>query len=194
MARSKQAASRRGTVTGNGVYREVAAEAWTVERRHVSGGRSCEDAPPASNGQPRGAGWTRTWTWCHGWPGIGLSRLGALDDHWPRVDLDVALTATTHTLTRESWKGRGGDSLCCGRFGQAEFLLSAGRSLNRPALCDAARAIGGRTVAQALATGSYRIGGDDMLRPGLYQGLAGVGYELLRLQAADTVPSVLLWE
>ena len=185
---------RLGTVTGNGVYREVAAEAWTVERRHVSGGRSCEDAPPASNGQPRGAGWTRTWTWCHGWPGIGLSRLGALDDHWPRVDLDVALTATTHTLTRESWKGRGGDSLCCGRFGQAEFLLSAGRSLNRPALCDAARAIGGRTVAQALATGSYRIGGDDMLRPGLYQGLAGVGYELLRLQAADTVPSVLLWE
>ncbi len=185
---------RLGTVTGNATYREAATEAWTCERRHISDGRWRARETRRSNEQRQDAALARAWTWCHGWPGIGLSRLDAVDDHWLRIDVDAALTATTDTLKQDSCIGRYGDSLCCGRFGQADFLLSAGRRLNRPALCEAARTIGSRTIARALATGSYRLGSDDMLQPGLYQGLAGVGYELLRLQAADTVPSVLLWE
>ena len=30
--------------------------------------------------------------------------------------------------------------------------------------------------------------------PGLFQGYAGIGYELLRLAAPESIPSVLLWE
>ena len=185
---------RLGTVTGDARYREAATEAWTCERRHISHGKWCADETPRSNEQRQDVERARAWTWCHGWPGIGLSRLDAVDGRGPRIDVDTALTVTTDGLKQEFWADRGGDSLCCGRFGQADFLLSAGLRLNRPALCEAARAIGGRTIARALAAGTYRIGGDDMLRPGLYQGLAGVGYELLRLQAAGTVPSILLWE
>jgi lantibiotic modifying enzyme len=30
--------------------------------------------------------------------------------------------------------------------------------------------------------------------PGLFQGMAGIGYQLLRLACPDELPSLLLWE
>ena len=35
---------------------------------------------------------------------------------------------------------------------------------------------------------------ESIFIPGLFDGLAGIGYQMLRLAAPDRVPSVLLWE
>jgi len=49
-------------------------------------------------------------------------------------------------------------------------------------------------MEQAAATGDYRWnGGKRQFNPGLFRGLAGVGYTLLR-QADASLPNVLIWE
>ena len=171
--------------TGEVEYRRAASEAWSFERSLLPPGRasSLENAP-SSHDPPA----DRTWSWCHGWPGFGLARLGALDDRCVRADVEAALSAAPRDRGVES------DSLCCGRLGRADLLLSAGLRLNRRQLCDAALTLGGQTVARALLEGRYATGADDGFRPGLFQGLSGIGYELLRMQAPATIPSVLLWE
>ncbi len=127
-------------------------------------------------------------SWCHGAPGIGLARLGgtAAGD-----DIENALSAT------RAAGSQGVDHLCCGTLGMAETLLTAGLQLQRPDLVQAARDLGTGVCVHAGEAGGYRLlpgiaGG--ALSPGLFQGMAGVGYELLRLAQPDRVPSVLLWE
>ena len=86
------------------------------------------------------------------------------------------------------------DGLCCGRMGRADFLFSAGLRFGRQDLCKAAETVGQETVTRALREGRYATGTDEGFRPGLFQGISGIGYELLRMHASGTVPSVLMWE
>lgn len=127
--------------------------------------------------------------WCHGAPGIGLARLGALklvDDALTREDIDVALNTTMEQgLT-------GNHSLCHGAAGNVEPLLLASQLLNRQK--DRERL----EKAQSIMLGSLEAHGWitgiplGIETPGLMTGLAGIGYELLRLAEPDSVPSVLL--
>jgi lantibiotic modifying enzyme len=49
-------------------------------------------------------------------------------------------------------------------------------------------------VETAAATGGYRwSSGTSRFNPGLFRGLAGVGYTLLR-QVDPSLPNVLIWE
>jgi len=132
--------------------------------------------------------------WCHGAPGIGLARIGgleALDMAEIRADVEVALKTTLdHGV-------RGGDHLCCGSLGRAELLLEAASRLSRPELLETGRRWATGIVARAEQTDGYAVsprlsGGMDS--PGLFQGMAGIGYELLRLADPGGVPAVLLWE
>jgi class II lanthipeptide synthase len=127
--------------------------------------------------------------WCHGAPGIGLGRLGALeqlDDAKIREEIDIAL----HTTIQQGFAGN--HSLCHGALGNVELLLMAARLLNRPADQEALER------ATALIVGSIESHGWvsgvplGVETPGLMAGLAGIGYELLRLAEPDKVPSVLL--
>ncbi len=134
--------------------------------------------------------------WCHGAPGIGLSRLALIDDPCgssissARDDLEAAVrTATTAG-------GSGLDSLCCGTFARTELLLAAGLRLGRPQLLEHAMAQAGAAVGRRSRAGAFRllpghpVEGDS---PGLFGGVCGVGYQLLRLCAPEQVPSVLSW-
>jgi type 2 lantibiotic biosynthesis protein LanM len=127
--------------------------------------------------------------WCHGAPGIGLARLGALDqvdDDRTRREIDSALRATT---------GFGFDinhSLCHGALGNAELLLAAARVLGRPADHQALDRATARIVASIEANGPVSGVPLGVETPGLMTGLSGIGYQLLRLAAPDAVPSVLL--
>ena len=181
------ALKRLAGASGRDEFQQAATEAWALGRRGPGRGHSVE-AEHRPGGPDSSDHWSRSW--CRGAAGLGLARLDRLDDSDPetRNEIETALESIPRVETSEP------DSLCCGRMGQVDFLLSAGRRLERQSLCNAAATIGRRTLTRALDEGRFASGTDEGFRPGLFQGVSGIGYELLRLQAPDTVPSVLLWK
>lgn len=127
--------------------------------------------------------------WCHGAPGIGLSRLDVLahvDDAETRAEIDVALRTTVR-------RGFGdNDSLCHGDLGNIDLLLVAAQVLGQPGwLAEAERRAG--SVLAGIERRGWICGAPLRVEtPGLLIGLAGIGYGLLRLAEPARVPSVLL--
>jgi type 2 lantibiotic biosynthesis protein LanM len=127
--------------------------------------------------------------WCHGAPGIGLARLAALDhlaDATTRDEIDTALRAT------KQYGFAMGHSLCHGAMGNVELLLAAARSLDRAEDHEALERATASVVASMESNGFLTGVPLGVETPGLMTGLAGIGYELLRLSEPDKVPSVLL--
>lgn len=131
--------------------------------------------------------------WCHGAPGIGLARLaimrvGATDGLSLPMDIQNAVEGT-----RRSWPNRV-DTLCCGTLGAVEFLREAGRELQNSELCELGSQYLQTVLKSATTTGDYRWdNGNRRFNLGLFRGLAGVGYTLLR-QVDASLPNVLIWE
>ena len=126
--------------------------------------------------------------WCHGSPGIGLSRLRASSRLDVSVDLQAAVADTMH-------EGFGnGHSLCHGDTGSLDFLQLAATQGNDPALHEQVRRRAA-TMLDSIDHGGWHCGlHRDIEVPGLLTGLAGIGYGLLRLVAPERVPSVLAQE
>jgi type 2 lantibiotic biosynthesis protein LanM len=128
--------------------------------------------------------------WCHGAPGIGLGRIGALDvmdTRDVRRDIQAALASTSSAdvLPR--------DHLCCGNAGLMDTLCAAGERLAQGEWSRTALQLAARTIARGNRRGGFSIGFDNgFFNPSLFQGTAGVGYQLLRLAAPASIPSVLL--
>lgn len=126
--------------------------------------------------------------WCHGAPGIGLSRLTAVRvDDGPQVrdELDTAIRTTIETGFAQ------GHSLCHGSLGNIELLHLAGRQFDDEELLSrTARTAHG--VLRSLRTDGLLCGVPNGVEtPGLMAGMAGIGHGLLRLAHPDQVPSVL---
>jgi lantibiotic modifying enzyme len=126
--------------------------------------------------------------WCHGAPGIGLARLAALDQlgDTARDEIDIALSATTQFGFAMN------HSLCHGALGNLELLLTAAQLLGRPGDHDALERATALVVASIEANGPVTGVPLGVETPGFMTGLAGMGYELLRLAEPDNVPSALL--
>jgi lantibiotic modifying enzyme len=135
--------------------------------------------------------------WCHGAPGIGLSRVRAyqiLQDATCRAEAEAAIRTTTRTLQTSVQSGQGNYSLCHGNSGNAELLLYAGEVL--------ADKDGMKTVLNVAEDGlqKYQVGRNPWPcgvlnggeTPNLMLGLAGIGYFYLRLHDRKNVPSILL--
>jgi lantibiotic modifying enzyme len=132
--------------------------------------------------------------WCHGAPGIALSRLRAahlLDDPTYRAEAQTGLDTTRKSLAHALAAGSGNFSLCHGLAGNADILLyGSGGDESGVAL-----------ARQIAATGIARHGtgaipwpcgvphGGEL--PGLMLGLAGIGLWYLRLHN-PAIPSVLI--
>lgn len=133
-------------------------------------------------------------SWCYGAAGIGLARLGGLtvlDTPAVRQELEVALSTTLASGLPSL------DNLCCGNFGRIEFLLASAQRLQRPDLLVTAQRQVSTLVRRAAQQGDFHLLAHlprQASHPGLFQGYAGIGYELLRLAAPGRIPSVLLWE
>ncbi len=92
--------------------------------------------------------------------------------------------------------------LCCDSIRQPvrtrsgiEFLQSAGLRLGRPELTQLAYDRAATVLARSEARGGFIwASGNNNVNPGLFQGIAGIGYELLRLAEPAALPSVLLWD
>ena len=138
-----------------------------------------------------------TLAWCHGAPGIGLSRLRVFDllaDEDCKQEAAIAVT-TTYTNIRQTLEGgQGNFSLCHGLAGNTELLLMAAHSFNNPGLLEFAKQVG--------FAGIDRYGNKENPwpcgvmgageSPGLLLGLAGIGYFYLRLADAVNTPSILI--
>jgi type 2 lantibiotic biosynthesis protein LanM len=131
--------------------------------------------------------------WCHGAPGIGLarlatSRLRGMDDARLAVDIQNAVEGVK--------RGRptGVDTLCCGALGGVEFFCEAGSALGRDDLAALAAQRLTAVLQTAAAAGDYRWNsGKGRFNLGLFRGLAGVGYTLLR-RVDGALPNVIIWQ
>lgn len=135
--------------------------------------------------------------WCHGAPGIGLSRIRAYELTGEEVYLkeaECALRTTIKGLSYVSHAGQGNFSLCHGHAGNAELPIYASQVLDNNEYLSLAENVGlkGTELFE-----HYKMpwpcgvqGGGET--PGLMLGLAGIGYFYLRLYEPTTTPSVLI--
>lgn len=130
-------------------------------------------------------------SWCHGAPGIGMARLmmrPTVQHPLLGPDLDAAL-ATTQVPRPHAV-----DHLCCGTAGRIDILLHAARTLGRPDLSDVATDQAWDMMCRPEGVRLFPSDVPDVRNPGLFDGVAGVGYALLRLAVRDALPCVLAWE
>ena len=137
--------------------------------------------------------------WCHGAPGIALARVdlaGYLDDS-ATLDRDLgdAITGMLEFgLTGEVISGVGNHSICHGDLGNSEALLLAARARGDGEVARQAMIVGSSVLAHIEQAGwlcGVPLGAET---PGLMSGVAGIGYNLLRLAMPERIPSVLLVE
>jgi lantibiotic modifying enzyme len=162
-------------VTGQAAFAEAAMECFAFASGHLG-----EEMRPRSQ-------------WCHGAAGVGLARLGVAKFGSVPVtavadDVDAALDGAALI-----WPGHV-DTLCCGSLGVVELLAEASTVLRRAELAQS----GSRRLSAVLNTktsaGDYRWNtGSSRFNMGLFRGLAGVGYTLLR-RVDGSLPNVLIWE
>jgi type 2 lantibiotic biosynthesis protein LanM len=117
-------------------------------------------------------------SWCSGLSGFTMARRD-VPDEWAR-------TLAEHAPLRDM-------SLCHGELGVTEALMVLGERGHFEAASAATRHAG--VLLGAIDRGGVRCGTPQgVVSAGLLNGLAGIGYGLLRLGFASRVPSVLLLE
>jgi type 2 lantibiotic biosynthesis protein LanM len=168
--------------TGDSRFREAALEALAYERslfsREAGNWRDLRE--------PRES---FCMAWCHGAPGIGLSRLCALDfldDEALRAEISAALETTCA-------RGFGmNHSLCHGDLGNLELLVTAGQVLEDGERWRQQASLRAGAILRSMQGSGWQCGTLSRVEvPGLMTGLAGIGYGLLRLVEPLRVPSVL---
>lgn len=127
--------------------------------------------------------------WCHGAPGIGLGRLDMLATG-PQPALEADVRAAIET-TRQRGFGRN-HSLCHGDLGNLDLLLQASRQLGDSGLEDETYRLAGALLKRIDEHGWVCGVPLEVETPGLMTGIAGIGYQLLRLADPERVPSVLV--
>ena len=178
------------STTGEEPYRATALAAMEYERSLFSRAernwpdlREVEASSATDNGSTE-----FSTTWCHGAPGIGLGRLLCLrhvDDLQIGSEINVALETTLAS-------GFGSNHcLCHGDLGNLELLLQASLTLGE-SRWEAEVGRRAAVILQSIDESGWVCGNPLRVEsPGLMTGLAGIGYELLRLAEPARVPSVL---
>jgi len=136
--------------------------------------------------------------WCHGAPGIGLSRLRAREllerDEEVRDEIEIAIATTKAWFADAQFPADSDYSLCHGAYGNAELFMMGADILERSELRVSAEKIGQRGIEQFERNNlPWPCGvAEAGETPNLMLGLAGIGYFYLRLHAPNEVPSILL--
>ncbi|MET8454233.1 type 2 lanthipeptide synthetase LanM family protein [Streptomyces sp. NPDC005209] len=192
------ALARLHAVTPRPEYAEAVAGALRYERSALDPVRgNWPDLRSADNGGSGG----HQLAWCHGAPGVGMSRLGILRTAAPcsamaEDDLRTAEN-TTHAFLFGADGGplvsMGNNGLCHGDLGNLEFLLLAAQWRGDAAgMSTVRRAVGALLESGRRGWLTGQLSPESL--PGLMYGRAGIGYNLLRLTFPEQVPSVLLLE
>ncbi|AFY37604.1 Lanthionine synthetase C family protein [[Leptolyngbya] sp. PCC 7376] len=170
--------------TGDQRYQEIALEGWKYERSLFSATK--KNWHNSEKDQENLAV-----TWSYGATGIGLARLSSLSQ------LKTAQINSEINIAMETTMALGfgnNHSICSGDLGSLELLLQGINTLSHKELTNTYY----QKISQVL--NSIERQGYDCGVPlgvetlGLMTGLAGMGYELIRLAFCDRIPSVLLLE
>ena len=174
-------------------FREAALGGFAYERRHFSAEhQNWPDFRSFASPNPQQLGYSLAW--CHGAPGIGLSRVRAFvltNDQTFRQEAEAALGGTYRPLTMPS--AAENFSLCHGLGGNAELFIIAADALGDERWRSVAEAVGDRGI-QAIHVHrnawpcGVLSGGES---PSLMLGTSGIGYFYLRLYDSRAVPSIL---
>jgi type 2 lantibiotic biosynthesis protein LanM len=176
-------------LTGDDRFRAAALQGLAYERSQFAGeAGNWLDLRPAASSEAVPRAQRCGTTWCHGAPGIALARLKMLehvDDGELRAE---AVTALRTTLARSFGLGH---CLCHGDLGNLEPLLQAGLLWDEAEWKTAAGSAAAAVLA-GMAEKGWLCGTQSHVEtPGLMTGLAGMGYQLLRLARPERMPSVL---
>ena len=120
-------------------------------------------------------------SWCNGAPGIALARASL---RTPKSSVMAAALETTAACKT------GGDSICCGEAGRAAILLRLGKQLGDAGWLEA----GLGKVHNLAVRERYTFFKDDegsVFSPGLFSGLAGIGYTLLQHATKGALPEII---
>jgi lantibiotic biosynthesis protein len=185
-------------VVGDARYREGAEQAFKYERGLFDPAQANWPDLRRSRASWSGHGARACATfWCHGAPGIALSRLRAhqlLGGAEYRAEAETALETTRRSLEVELESQLANYSICHGVAGNAEILLLGEQVLG------ATESDGGRLALRVADTGirnypgrgqPWPCGTQGGESPSLFLGLAGIGLFYLRL-VEPTIPSVLI--
>lgn len=134
--------------------------------------------------------------WCHGAPGIALSRLRAFEVLNKSIylkDARAAINTTIKFIKQNGIVHRSNYSLCHGLAGNSECLIYASKLLhdtNYKLLADNV----GINGIDNYQDGSlpWPCGIQSGQTPGLMIGLSGIGYFYLRLHDSSLIPSILI--
>ncbi|UFH54721.1 lanthionine synthetase LanC family protein [Spirosoma sp. KNUC1025] len=131
--------------------------------------------------------------WCHGAPGIALSRLRGYElTHHPALKTE-ALTAVQTTARQLTWEQQQNFSQCHGLAGNSDVLLEAADILHQPDWRMQAQQIGQMGQERYRQNGLWANGLYNAFQlPDFMLGLSGTGYFYLRLADPATYRSVLL--
>jgi type 2 lantibiotic biosynthesis protein LanM len=167
----------------------VVREAWGFERRIFA------ESGGAWPTERRDGGRLVMAAWCHGAPGIALARAlapPALTDGLVAGEIEAAMKQTLSAPSSQL------DHLCCGNLGRADVALTVGLRAGVRPWVDAGVTMARAVAARVLAQGRLGMRGRGFHfgapAPEFFQGLAGVGYQLLRASSPSLVPSVLAFD
>ncbi len=177
-------------LAGDSIFRDAAKEAIAYENSLF-----CEEEGnwphlllPNQNG-----GFECWNSWCNGAPGIGLGRLGCIPG-LGREDLMIDIERSVRAAAR-SGRLSHFDIPCCGTLGRVELFLESWLRLGEDRYKQLALLLANSAVDRAIRKGRYGFGNGDSNGPvTFHKGLAGIGYQLLRISSAGELPSVLSWE
>ncbi|GAB4191018.1 MAG: hypothetical protein Tsb002_19350 [Wenzhouxiangellaceae bacterium] len=183
------ALARAARHTGEAAYAEAAADharfeesVYDSERGNYPDYRSRPDQPAFMT------------TWCHGAPGIGLSRLKHYqvsgDDRLLQASQRAMATANRFTLAHL-------DHTCCGNLGRLDIQWEFAQAQNDQAYQQALLRDLNVVLDQRERLGGFRLflnAPTQVFSPGLFTGAAGIAYTLLRFAAPGRLPCVLAFD
>jgi lantibiotic modifying enzyme len=184
--------------TGETSFRDAALRAFQYERHHFSAthGNWPDFRMNAVTGSRKPSRFPCLSFWCHGAPGIALSRLRAyqlLGDECFKAEAIIGLATTRNSIAAARASSCGNYSLCHGLAGNSEAILYGAQVLHdrsaEPTIVfeSALEAMERYAVSGA----SWPCGTHVGETTGLMLGLSGIGHHLLRL-SHPTIPSVAL--
>ena len=134
-------------------------------------------------------------SWSYGAPGIALGRIASLpylDDASIRTEIEIALETTIAEGFGYVYEQVGPNhSLAHGDCGNLETVLLAAQTLQDPQLHDHLQRLTAQLLESMQQHGWVMGVPLNVETPGLLLGLAGIGYQCLRLAEPERVPSVL---